>query len=136
MLIAAPAAFDAAPDRTTAANIVGAMLSRWHLLAVIAPLVLLARDHRRGLPSTLRVVVLASAIILAVAQIGVDMKIGAIRAGSPVAISALAPDDPVRKKFGMLHGVSSLLMLLQVVAAGIAVGETARGRGGDTSPRS
>ena len=118
MFIAAPAAFSAAPDRTTAANVVGTILGRWHYLALAAPVLLLAIDFRRGLPSTARVVILAATIFLAVGQVAVDSRIRSIRAASPVAISELPKSDPTRRTFGMLHGVSTLLMLLQVVGAG------------------
>jgi hypothetical protein len=58
---------------------------------------------------------------MALAQIAIDLRIHAIRAASPVPISLLAKTDPVRKHFGALHGLSSLLMLLQVVGAGVVV---------------
>lgn len=118
MFIAAPAAFAVAPDRATAANVVGAILTRWHYLALVAPLVLLASDFRRGLPNNTRVIVLALSIFFAVAQVAVDTRIRSIRAASPVAISELPKSDATRRTFGMLHGVSTLLMLLQVIGAG------------------
>jgi hypothetical protein len=118
MFLAAPAAFAAAADRTSAANVVGAILARWHYLALVAPVIVLAVDFRRGLPSTLRVILLAAAIFLAVGQVAADAKIRSIRSSAPVPISELAKDDPARRTFGLLHGISTVLMLLQVVAAG------------------
>jgi hypothetical protein len=40
-----------------------------------------------------------------------------IRAASAVPISELARNHPVRRQFGTLHGVSSLLLVLQLLAA-------------------
>jgi hypothetical protein len=49
------------------------------------------------------------------------LRIRNIRAKSPVPISELSREDPLRRQFGRLHGVSSLLLLMQVVAAGVAL---------------
>ena len=57
----------------------------------------------------------------AAAQIGADMRIRSIRDSSDVPISSLSRQDPLRRQFGMLHGVSSLLLLAQVVCAGVAL---------------
>jgi MFS superfamily sulfate permease-like transporter len=114
MAVAAPAAFRHAPDRTAAADIVGAMLGRWHFLALAAPLLLLILLWRRS-QRRLPLVLVALAVLLAASQITADLRIREIRRNSPVAISTLAPDHPVRRQFGALHGISSLLMLSQVL---------------------
>lgn len=44
LILAAQAAFRAAPNATAAADVVGAMLSRWHYIALAAPLALLALE--------------------------------------------------------------------------------------------
>lgn len=44
-----------------------------------------------------------------------------MRMESPVAISALPREHPLRRRFGLLHGVSTLLLIAQVVAAGAVV---------------
>lgn len=117
--IAAPAAFQGAPNSSVAADVVGIMLSRWHYLALGAPLLLLFLDWRRGRVYVLSIVFVG--ILLAAAQAVTDLRIRSIRASSTVAISDLSPDDPVRRQFGRLHGVSSLLLLMQVIAAGVAL---------------
>ncbi|MBK5260142.1 MAG: hypothetical protein JJE51_11155 [Thermoanaerobaculia bacterium] len=119
MLIAAPAAFRAAPNSTAAANVVGAMLGRWHYLAIAAPLVLLILDWRRARTHVLVVVFIA--LLFAAAQIGADMRIRSIRQSSDVPISSLSRQDPLRRQFGMMHGISSLLLLAQVLCAGVAL---------------
>lgn len=117
--IAAPAAFRGAPNSTVAADVVGIMLSRWHYLALGAPLLLLVLDWRRGRVVVLSVVFVA--ILLAAAQVATDLRIRSLRASSPVPIGQLSREDPVRRQFGRLHGVSSLLLLMQVIAAGLAL---------------
>ena len=117
--VAAPAAFRAAPNSGVAATIVGAMLTRWHYIALAAPLALLILDWRRARVQVLAIVFVA--IVLAAAQAIVDLRIRTIRAESAVPMSSLSRQDPVRRQFGMLHGVSSMLLLAQVIAAGAAL---------------
>ncbi|HEX6159367.1 MAG TPA: MbtH family protein, partial [Thermoanaerobaculia bacterium] len=93
-------------------------------LALAAPLALFVlglRSARRAVLITLFV-----AIVLAAAQAFVDLRIRAIRASSVVPISSLEPNDPVRRRFGALHGVSMLLLAFQTVAAAVVVMSSAR----------
>jgi hypothetical protein len=117
MMVSAPAAFAGSPDRTTAANVVGIMLSRWHYLSLILPLLLLAVEWRRDFASSVRLIVLVVAIVLAASQITTDLRIRHIRTTSIVPISELPPAHALRRNFGMLHGLSSILMLSQLLAA-------------------
>lgn len=119
LLLTAAAAFSAAGNPNDAANVVGAVLIRWHYIALFAPLLLLVLEWRRSRPAML--VVLFIAIVLASFQGLLDTRIRLIRMESPVSISSLSPDDPLRRHFGMLHGASSLFLIGQVIAAGIAV---------------
>ena len=98
---------------------VGAMLVRWHYLALLAPLALIILEWKRA--KARMQLVLFAAIVLASAQALLDMRIRIIRLQSIVPISSLSPADPVRRHFGMLHGVSSLLLVSQLVLAGAAV---------------
>jgi len=95
------------------------MLMRWHYLALLAPLVLLILEWKRAKARML--LVLFAAIVLASLQALADTRIRIIRQESIVPISSLSPADPVRRRFGVLHGVSSLLLVAQVVMAGAAV---------------
>ena len=122
VFVAAPAAFGVAPSREVAGNVVGAMLARWHVLALAAPLVLLLIEWKRHeLERTFRVVVLALALLFASGQVGADLRVRAMRFRSPTPISQLSPSSPTRIAFGRLHGISMLLMALQVICAGLAV---------------
>jgi hypothetical protein len=123
-MLAASAAFRIAPNPTAAADVVGAMLARWHYIALAAPLLLFAIELRRVRRVVL--IVLFVALVLAAMQALVDLRIRTIRLMSPVAISSLDREHPVRKKFGALHGASMLLLLLQTVAAaGVVAAGTA-----------
>ena len=118
-MLAATAAFRAASSPTEAANVVGAMLMRWHYIALLAPLALMILEWRRGKARML--VVLFAAIVLASLQALADTRIRIMRAESPVPISSLLPEDPLRRRFGLLHGISSLLLVAQAVTAAAAV---------------
>ncbi|HEY8133280.1 MAG TPA: hypothetical protein VII12_15500 [Thermoanaerobaculia bacterium] len=107
-----------------AADVVGAMLTRWHYLALIAPLILLGLQWRH--PRAWMAIVLFSAILFAAAEAMIDVRIRAIRYASPVPISSLSREHPLRRRFGRLHGVSSLLLLAQVLLGGAAVAGTER----------
>lgn len=114
-MLAASAAFRVAPNPTVAADVVGALLARWHYIALAAPLLLFAIELRKVRRFVL--VALFVALILATLQSLVDLRIRMIRATSPVAVSSLERDHPVRRQFGALHGASMLLLLLQAIAA-------------------
>jgi hypothetical protein len=119
LAVAAPAAFTATNSPNDAANVVGAMLTRWHYIALVAPLLLLALEWRRSRP--LALVLLFVAVMLASSQALVDTRIRMLRFSSPAPISDLAPTNPIRRRFGLLHGISSLLLLGQIVVAGAVV---------------
>ena len=132
LILAAQAAFRAAPNSTVAADVVGAMLARWHYIALMAPLALLALEWRRARSAVL--IVIFVGVVLAAAQAMVDLRIRTIRQSSVIPMSELSREDPLRRRFGRLHGVSMLLLLLQVVAAGVALGiDTAQTRRPESS---
>ena len=114
-MLAASAAFRASPNATVAADVVGAMLARWHYLALGGPLLLFALELRRA--RKLVLIVLFVAIVIAAFQSLIDLRIRSIRRMSPVPISELDRSDPLRRRFGALHGVSMMLLLLQAAAA-------------------
>ncbi len=119
LMLTAAAAFSAASNSTDAANVAGAVLTRWHYIALFAPLLLMFLEWRRSRPVML--VILFIAVLLASFQALLDTRIRVIRNESFVPISSLAPNDPVRRQFGLLHGMSTLFLVGQVLAAGAAV---------------
>lgn len=133
--LAAPAAFSAAGDRVVAANVVGAMLDRWHYIGLLAPLVLLIGEWRSSRLAHTRVVVLLSAaLLLASAQVFVDLKIRHMRFDAIIPISELPENNLVRREFGRLHGVSMGLMLAQLIAAAGAAAPSRRRKNDIGSP--
>lgn len=115
ILLVAPAVFQAAGTPTSAANVVGAILSRWHYIALAAPAALLLLEWRSARSRI--VAVLFAGVLLATTQVVIDMRIRQIRIDSAVPISSLSRADPVRRRFGLLHGLSSLLLIAEVLAA-------------------
>lgn len=114
-MLAATAAFRVSPNATVAADVVGALLARWHYIALGAPLLLFALElrHARAWLS----IVLFAALVLAASQGFADLRIRSMRMSSAVPVSELDRSDPVRRRFGMLHGLSMMLLVLQTVAA-------------------
>ena len=119
LLLTASAAFNAASNTTDAANVVGAVLVRWHYIALLAPLALMFLEWRRSRPVML--MILFVAVLFASFQGLLDTRIRMIRESSLAPISSLSSSDPVRRQFGMLHGMSSLLLIGQVIAAAAVV---------------
>lgn len=113
--VATPAAFAGAPDRTSAGNIAGLMIARWHYIALLAPALLLVTDWIDQLRRPLRIVLLVVAIATAAAQAGVDLKLRSMRAASAGSVQSLADSD--RRTFGVLHGVSVGLLGAHLLAA-------------------
>ena len=114
--VAAPAAFRGSPTRTAAADVVGLMLSRWHYIALLIPAALIIVEWKRGFPRDVRWALLVTALFLAAAESVVDLRIRAIRMRSAVPISQLEPSNPMRRQFGILHGLSTVLAGANVLA--------------------
>jgi hypothetical protein len=95
------------------------MLGVWHYIAIALPVILLALEWRRA--RALMVTILFTGIVFGATQIAVDLRIRAIRESTAVPISSLPHSDPIRRRFGALHGISSILLLAQIVVAGGAV---------------
>ena len=119
LMLSASAAFRAAGNPTVAADVVGSMLTRWHYIALAAPLALFVLQLRT--PRAWLLVLLFACVLLAAAQSFVDLRIRSIRNSSAISMSDLDRENPVRKRFGMLHGVSMMLLLAQAIGAGVVV---------------
>lgn len=117
--LAASAAFGAVTNRTIAADVVGAILTRWHYIALLAPLALFLLELKRLRPWVLTT--LFAAITLASMQGFADLRIRSIRLALDYPVSYLDPGDPLRRQFGMLHGLSTALLILQIVLAMIVL---------------
>lgn len=117
----APAAFAALPTRAEAGSFVGGILRFVYAGGIVASVAALLVTGSRG--GSRRNVRLGLAAIVALASAGsfaIAAKIGAMRAALG-PIDALPPDDPQRRTFGMLHGVSVLVLFVAMVAALLAI---------------
>jgi hypothetical protein len=83
------------------------MLTRWHYIALAAPLLLLAIEWRRMRTGV--IVIVFAAILFAAFEALIDIRLHAMRMSGD------------RRFFGMLHGISSLLLIGQVLCAAGAV---------------
>lgn len=119
LMLATSAAFAARLTPSDAADVVGAMLTRWHYIALAAPLLLFVLELRRVRYGVL--IVLFIAIIAASFQGFADVRIRQIRFASDIPISSLDRENPLRRQFGMLHAVSVGLLVLQAILAAIVV---------------
>lgn len=119
--VAAPAAFSGSENPTFAARTVGEMLARWHGISVLCPLLILAgRSFRRRFP----LILIVLAVVLANGQWRVDARIHQIRVSVEGPVSDLAPEDPMRRRFGALHGISMMLLVGQLVCGvGLIAGD-------------
>lgn len=110
LMLAATAAFRVNP--AGAPDFVGAMLTRWHYIALAAPLLLVALEWRRL--RTLVIAVVFAAIVFAAVEALLDIRIHYMRVMGD------------RHAIMQLHGISMLLLVGQVIAAGAAVGAIER----------
>ena len=112
MLVATRAIFAAAPDRPLAGRISGAVLLRYQLLRGLSA-VALGGSALLGVRGPATVLGLVG-ILLQLVSSPIDTRLRRLRA----ALTDAPPDDPRRRTFGALHGVSVLLLLAQIAAAG------------------
>ncbi len=127
--VGAPAIFDVletrdpAGGRTLAALVFGAILSRFHRLSWLLGVLLIAllglraalgpRPRRTGLRIWTAAAMLAMSLT---AGLWIAPRIEAIRASTPGAIARLTDGDPIKSEFGRLHGASTVLMVLVLLA--------------------
>jgi hypothetical protein len=119
----APAAFAVLPTRALAGALVGRVLPPLFLAgmavgAVAAALQWGAAGPWRAARVALPVVV---ALTCAAAQLGVAPRIARVRAELGPSVEALAPESPLRREFGRLHGVSVAMLGAAGLAAGAAL---------------
>jgi hypothetical protein len=96
------------------------------------PLLIVLAAAIEGKPrgrALLRALLLAAMTTLAgVSFWGITPRMERLRESAGPSISELSPDHPVRREFGMLHGVSSALMLLEALFGLGVIGFDPRGR--------
>jgi hypothetical protein len=120
-MLATSAVFAKAESRKLAGDFAGAILLRTNRLRILAALLFaLSALLGAGGPATW---LGAGCLILETAAIPVDAATRRLRRAMGGEVDALAPGDPRRRRFGALHGLAMLLLVLQVLlgAAGLVV---------------
>lgn len=127
--VVAPGAFEVLPTSELAGRIVGRTLSWLNISGTVLSLVLFASAwaaRRRSATAGERHLRLAEMIALAVmwlatvaTEFAINKRIARLRMDHEVA--SLAPTDPVRIEFGMLHGASVIVFGVSLLAALIAL---------------
>ncbi|HEX9761012.1 MAG TPA: DUF4149 domain-containing protein [Candidatus Acidoferrales bacterium] len=134
-LSVAPAVFGAAPTRQVAGEIVGQVLYRLHVWVgytaglgyLIAAVVLHGQISALARPAAIAVMVML--LLTAASQHGVTPKLADLRAQMTAehgSIDQTPADHPARAQFGRLHGVSSLIELVVLLAGLLALFLTIR----------
>ena len=122
VFLAAPQIFQLAPTRTNAGEIAGAIVNQHALISLILTIAALAaafiiqrRGGMSGVIAWLPVILLSVAIVVQVVAFGFIRPILddlIVQIGN---FDTTPKDDPVRQRFGMFHGVSSLCALVTVL---------------------
>ena len=115
-VLATSAVFARAESRKAAGDIAGAILRRTNALRAVAAIcfVLAALLGARGPATWLGGV----CIVLQLIAVPVDLATRKMRRDLGGSVDALEPGDPRRRRFGALHGIAMLLLLLQVMISG------------------
>ncbi|MBM3908831.1 MAG: DUF4149 domain-containing protein [Gemmatimonadetes bacterium] len=117
--VVAPGAFAVLPTRALAGDMVGRVLPVLFAGAIAVPalVLLIAPAARRS--GLARFSAVVSAAAAAAALWVVDPRIAALRAAAVVPIDQLAPADPRRAMFGVLHAGSVALLGLAMIAVAV-----------------
>ncbi|WP_176460836.1 DUF4149 domain-containing protein [Janthinobacterium sp. PC23-8] len=121
--VVAPTLFATLSDRVLAGNIAGSLFRVEAWLSIACALVLLALlqwapgtlDLRRR--RLLAALVLSMLVCALVSHFGITPLMSEIKAQAPSGIM----DDAMRSRFGMLHGMSSLVFAVQSLLAGLLI---------------
>lgn len=121
--VVAPTLFGTLSDRVLAGNIAGSLFRAEAWLSIACAVVLLAllqwapgalEPKRRRLLGAL---VLSMLVCALVSHFGITPLMSELKAQAPSGIM----DDAMRSRFGMLHGVSTLVFAVQSLLAGILI---------------
>ena len=121
--VVAPTLFATLSDRMLAGTIAGSLFRVEAWLSIACALILLAllqwgagalEPKRRRLLGAL---VLAMLVCTLVSYFGITPLMAELRAQAPSGVM----DDAMRSRFGMLHGVSTLIFAVQSLLAGVLI---------------
>lgn len=130
--IVAPALFRIL-GRDQAGAVVREILPTFDAFALAAGVALIAVSlFGDGMPrgrSLVRLAIFATmTALVAISLFGIVPRMEDLRAQAGGAIAALEQGHPLRREFGRMHGLSTLLMLAQLVLGAVALGLPLRGR--------
>ncbi len=111
-----PALFATVPP-ATAARVVGRVLPVLDAVGLLLGLAAVALGASGRSARAAMVLGLVLAVLAAVSLLVVTPEIASIRRSTGETLSHLPPGDPTRRRFGMLHGISTVLFGLQAVLA-------------------
>jgi len=123
--LAAPLLFATLPDRTLAGTIAGSLFRAEAWLSLACGILLLAifrSDTTLQSRTICTRIVIAMLVCVVVGYFGLQPFMAEIRAAAAQAGGVM--DDAMRMRFGVLHGVASIIYLLQSVAAIVLVLKT------------
>lgn len=135
-LVVAQAAFRQLPTPDLAGAVVGYTLTRLHLMGIAGGFVFLASAATLGgagrlaRPGVMLVVLMI--LLTAASEFGITPRMAALRrqmTATHGSIAATPADDPARRSFGKLHGVSASLELATLVIGLAALFMTVRDLG-------
>ena len=119
--VVAPGAFAVLPSRSIAGVMVGRVLPMvFGSGLALGIAVALAAGPRGASPGAAITALLVSAAC-AVSQFGINPRIAQLRADMNGPVDALAPGDPRRVAFGLLHGYSVAGLGVAMLAAGVSL---------------
>ena len=133
--VVAPGAFAVLPTRAMAGDMVGRVLPVVFVGAIVVPALVLwiAPITRRSPPA---IAMSALAMLSAAAALAVvNPRIAALRVVAVVPIDQLAPGDPRRAMFGLLHVISVALLGAAMLALAILLTTLARATVSRVPPR-
>ena len=132
-VLLAPGAFALMPTRELAGNLVGMALTRLHFLVYACSAIFFATSFALSserTPQRLALILVAVAFLLTiVSQHVLTPKLADLRAQMSAqngSIDATPKESPLRQQFGKLHGVSSALELVTLLAVTAALYMTVR----------
>ena len=123
--LAAPLLFATLPDRTLAGTIAGSLFRAEAWLSLACGILLLAifrSDTTLQSRTICTRIVIVMLVCVVVGYFGLQPFMAEIRAAAAQAGGVM--DDAMRMRFGVLHGVASIIYLLQSVAAIVLVLKT------------
>ena len=119
--VVTPGAFAVLPSRSMAGTLVGSVLTAVFLTGLVLGVIVALLSTGRGASPGAAATALLAATACAVAQFGINPRIARLRLDIGGSVERLAPDDPRRVAFGLLHGYSVAGLGVAMLAVAMAL---------------